>query len=142
TQNVKGLAASNKDPSASKDGVARRLIEICSQSPFGDCRRMMSMSRPGKRALALVASISLFRLYVRSGIGLYHLRAPIPSRWAPTCRDRLIDYRSLFPAMKARRLAATTMAAPCGRTEPRLLVGAQSHSPDGRKRTIALARHV
>ncbi len=38
TQNVKGLAASNKDPSASKDGVARRLIDICSQSPFGDCR--------------------------------------------------------------------------------------------------------
>src|SRR6266849_2995654 len=103
---------------------------------------MMSMSRPGKRALALVASISLSRLYVRSGIGLYHLRAPIPSRWAPTCRDRLIDYRSLFPAMKARRLAATTMAVPCGRTEPRLLVGVQSHSPDGRKRTIALARHV
>ena len=38
TQNVKGSAASNKDPSASKDGAARRLIEICSQSPFGDCR--------------------------------------------------------------------------------------------------------
>jgi hypothetical protein len=38
TQNVKGLAASNKLPSASKDGVARRLIDICSQSPFGDCR--------------------------------------------------------------------------------------------------------
>src|SRR6266436_8296973 len=70
------------------------------------------------------------------------LPSPCTARWAPTCRDRLIDYRSLFPAMKARRLAATTMAAPCGRTEPRLLVGAQSHSPDGRKRTIALARHV
>src|SRR5437867_10967227 len=82
---------------------------------------MMSMSRPGKRALALVASISLSRLYVRSGIGLYHLFAPIPSRWAPTCRDRPVDYRSSFPAMKARRLAATTMAAPCGRTEPCLL---------------------
>src|SRR5260370_35433308 len=91
---------------------------------------MRSMSRPGKRPFALVASISLSRLYVRSGIGLYHLRAPIPSRWAPTCRDRLIDYHSLFPAMKARRLAATTMAAPGGRTEPRLLFGAQSHSPD------------
>ena len=38
TQNVKGLAASNKLPIASKDGVARRLIDICSQSPFGDCR--------------------------------------------------------------------------------------------------------
>src|SRR5262245_36524107 len=82
---------------------------------------MMSMSRPGKRALALVSSISLSRLYVRSGIGFYYLRAPIPSRWAPTRRDRLIDYRSLFPAMKAWRLAATTMAAPCGRTEPRFL---------------------
>src|SRR6266436_2522618 len=62
------------------------------------------------------------------------LPSPCTARWAPTCRDRLIDYRSLFPAMKARRLAATTMAAPCGRTEPRLLVGAQSHSPDGQPR--------
>jgi len=37
-QNVRGLAASNKDPSASKDGIARRLIDTSSQSPFGDCR--------------------------------------------------------------------------------------------------------
>jgi hypothetical protein len=36
-------------------------------------------------------------------------------------RGRLIDYRSLFPALKARKVATTTMAAPCGRTEPRLL---------------------
>ena len=75
---------------------------------------MMSTSRPGKRALALVASISLSRLYVRSGMGLYHLHAPTPFRWAPTCRDRLADYRSSAPVMKARRLAATTMAVPCG----------------------------
>jgi hypothetical protein len=52
---------------------------------------------------------------------------PLPSpctdscRGAPTCHDRLIDYRSSFPAMKARKVAATTMAAPCGRTEPRFL---------------------
>lgn len=45
---------------------------------------------------------------------------------APTCRDRLIDYRSSFPAMKARKVAATTMAAPCGRSEPRRLV---AHDP-------------
>jgi hypothetical protein len=79
---------------------------------------MMSMSRPGKRALALVASISLSRLYVRSGMGLYHFHVPIPSRWAPTCRDRLANYRSSVPVLKARRFAATTMAAPRGRTDP------------------------
>src|SRR5258705_1611577 len=82
---------------------------------------MMSMSRPGKRALALVASISLSRLYVRSGMGLYHFHAPTPSRWAPTCRDRLANYRSSVLVLKARRLAATTTAAPRGRTDPRLL---------------------
>jgi hypothetical protein len=82
---------------------------------------MISMSRPGKRALALVASISLSRLYVRSGMGLYHFHAPTPSRWAPTCRDRLANYRSSVPVLKARRLAATTMAARRGRTDPRLL---------------------
>src|SRR4029450_6982000 len=82
---------------------------------------MMSMSRPGKRALALVASISLSRLYVRSGMGLYHFHAPTPARWAPTCRHRLANYRSSVPVMKARRLAAATMAAPRGRTDPRLL---------------------
>jgi hypothetical protein len=82
---------------------------------------MMSMSRPGKRALALVASISLSRLYVRSGIGLHHFHAPTPARWAPTCHHRLANYRSSVPVMKARRLAATTMAVPRGRTDPRLL---------------------
>src|SRR6266404_1900216 len=82
---------------------------------------MMSMSSPSKRALALVASISLSRLYVRSGMGLYHFHAPTPSRWAPTCRDRLANYRSSVLVLKARRLAATTTAAPRGRTDPRLL---------------------
>jgi len=38
TQSVKGSAASNERPSASKEGIARRLIDICSQSPFGECR--------------------------------------------------------------------------------------------------------
>jgi predicted phage terminase large subunit-like protein len=38
TQSVKGSTVSNKRPNASKDGVARRLIDTCSQSPFGDCR--------------------------------------------------------------------------------------------------------
>src|SRR5882672_8745424 len=56
---------------------------------------------------------------------LRHRPSPSPCtdsyRGAPTCRDRLIDYRSSFPVMKARRLAATTIAAPCGRTEPRFL---------------------
>jgi hypothetical protein len=74
SQSVKGSIASCKLPSASKDGIARRLIEICSQSPSGDCRRMMSMSRPGRRALALVASISLSRAYVPSGM-IYCLHA-------------------------------------------------------------------
>src|SRR5882757_9044701 len=96
---------------------------------------MMSTSRPGKRALALVASISLSRLYVRSGMGLHHFHAPTPSRWAPTCRDRLADYRSSVPVMKARRLATTTMAAPCGRTGPRLLEATvllfRPHGPKG-----------
>src|SRR5258705_3585559 len=82
---------------------------------------MMSMSRPGKRALALVASTSLSRLYVRSGMGLYHFHAPTPSRWAPTCRDRLANYRSSVLVLKAPRLAATTTAAPRGRTGARLL---------------------
>src|SRR5258707_855707 len=69
---------------------------------------MMSMSRPGRRALALVASISLSRLYVRSGMGPTSPRNnSIP---LGTYRDGLADYRSSFTVMKARRIAATTMA--------------------------------
>src|SRR6266446_2753310 len=79
---------------------------------------MMSMSRPGRRALALVASISLSRLYVRSGMGLSSPRNN--STPLGTCRDGLADYRSSFTVMKARRIAATTMGAPCGRAGPRL----------------------
>src|SRR5262245_49809241 len=43
---------------------------------------MISMSSPGKRALALVASIPLSRLCVRSGMGL-RLQATYPSRRVP-----------------------------------------------------------
>src|SRR5258708_1558304 len=79
---------------------------------------MMSMSRPGRRALALVASISPSRLYVRSGMGLPSPRNnSIP---LGTCRDGLADYRSSSTVMKARTIAATT-GAPCGRAGPRLL---------------------
>jgi hypothetical protein len=49
------------------------------------------------------------------------------------------DYRSSFPVMKARRLAAATMAAPRGRTEPGL-VEARGVSPAfGRRERTGIA---
>jgi hypothetical protein len=57
-QNANGLAFSTKRPKASKEGTACKLIDICSASPPGDRRWRISISRPGRRAVALVASIS------------------------------------------------------------------------------------
>src|SRR6266404_6874688 len=76
---------------------------------------MMSMSRPGRRALALVASISPSRLYVRSGMGLYHLHATIPYRRALAATALLLSLilprsessETVLPRYRASRLHET-----------------------------------
>src|SRR6266576_3741996 len=76
---------------------------------------MMSMSRPGRRALALVVSISPSRLYVRSGMGLYHLHATIPYRRALAATALLLSLilprsessETVLPRYRASRLHET-----------------------------------
>ena len=48
----------DKAPNASNEGTASRFIESCSASPPGDRRWTISMSRSGRRAVALVVSTS------------------------------------------------------------------------------------
>src|SRR6266446_9896168 len=75
----------------------------------------MSMSRPGRRALALVASISLSRFRVRSGMGLYHLHATIPYRRALAATALLLSLilprsessETVLPRYRASRLHET-----------------------------------
>ena len=57
-QNANGLASSSARPKASNDGTALRLIEICSASPSTARLCMISMSRPGRRAIARVVPVS------------------------------------------------------------------------------------
>src|SRR5262245_52120654 len=70
---------------------------------------MISMSRPGRRALALMASISFSRLYVPSGMGLpLSMQQFYPAGYR---RDGLADYRASFPTTKAGRLLPQPLRA-------------------------------
>src|SRR5262249_49237981 len=73
-QNASGLVLSRKRPNASNDGIACRLIEISSASPSGERRCTISTSRPGRCAVARVASSSLGWLVpLNSDTGRLHL---------------------------------------------------------------------
>src|SRR5262245_42775491 len=58
-QNATGWLLSRKRATAPNEGTACRLIEMCSASPAGERRCVISISRPGSCAVALVVSKSL-----------------------------------------------------------------------------------